>query len=311
MSFNQGAIRLPPIFTGKWHKKRYTILRELGRGANGVVYLASSNGRKVAVKIGVHSFDILIEVNMLNKIKNTAETGWGRGGTICPALLDVDDVEIHGSTYSFYAMEYLQGERLDAYIQRAGPGWAIVFVIQLLARLEVIHRKGWIFGDIKPENIIVAAVDKQVRLIDFGGVSQIGNAVRQFTEDYDRASWQLGDRKAEVSYDLCSLAIMAVRLVTDKETWRRIRSGTPHVQVLCDIIRDSDELYPYRTVLVKAFHGKYSSAEAMRQELLLALREQQSGVAERPADDTVGKWVEGIFVASLLVLAGSLYYMWM
>ncbi|MCK9906216.1 serine/threonine-protein kinase, partial [Frankia sp. Cpl3] len=125
---------------------------------------------------------------------------------------------------------------MDRYIERVGTEWAPVMLVQLLARLQVLHSHGWVFGDLKPENIIVTRTEKQVRLIDFGGVTKLGNAVRQFTEEYDRATWQAGDRRAEISYDLFSLAMVMIRLVTGKEEWKRMRNETRHTQLLCDII---------------------------------------------------------------------------
>lgn len=53
------------IIQGKWHHNRYTIIRELGRGANGIVYLADWNGKKVAIKVSDNHVTITSEVNVL------------------------------------------------------------------------------------------------------------------------------------------------------------------------------------------------------------------------------------------------------
>ncbi len=277
----------------------------MGRGANGAVYLATQGGVKRAVKIGADPIDILMEVNMLKSVQQAHDVRIG------PLLCEVDDVVINGKTYTYYAMEYLAGEQLDQYVKRVGTEWVPVLMIQLLARLEVLHRHGWVFGDLKPENVIVTRAEKQVRLIDFGGVTKLGNAVRQFTEEYDRAAWLAGDRRAEPAYDLFSLAVMMVRLMCDAEEWKAIRREPRQTAHLCDIIRKKDSLYPYRIPLVKAFHGKCGSAEAMKAELLAALQQRTVGSPDGQASGTAGKWLGGLFVASLLTLAGSLYYAWM
>lgn len=305
MYSKQASPSLPKHFAGKWHGKSYTILRELGKGANGTVYLAStSQGKQVAIKIGMDALDLFMEVNMLREIKPAY------GIQVGPFVVDVDDLILRGASYTYYAMEFVDGEQLDHYVKRVGVEWVPVLMIQLLTRLQIFHSQGWIFGDLKPENILVVNKDKQLRLIDFGGVTRIGNAVRQFTEEYDRAAWHSGDRKASVSYDLFSLAIMMTRLVTGEEGWKKIRLSLRTPQVLCDIIRDNNDLYPYRKVLAKALEGKYQTAIQMRQDMVGAVS-TKTHPPVTPDADRVGKWIGGLFAASLLLLAGSLYYLWM
>jgi serine/threonine-protein kinase len=305
MSSNAAFPLMPRQFQGRWNKKSYHVLKELGRGANGAVYLVNQQGFTRAVKIGADSIDILMEVKMLKSVQQVNAIRVG------PLLCDVDDMEINGKTYTYYAMEYLEGEQLDQYVRRMGAEWVPVLLIQLLARLEVLHRHGWVFGDLKPENVIVTHVEKQVRLIDFGGVTKLGNAVRQFTEEYDRAVWHAGDRRADVSYDLFSLAVIMVRLMSSGEEWKALRNEPRQTAHLCDIIRKNDSLYPYRIPLVKAFHGKYATAGGMKNDLLAALQERTVGSQNGQASGTAGRWIGGLFVASLLLLAGSLYYAWM
>ncbi|WNC14973.1 protein kinase domain-containing protein [Brevibacillus brevis] len=312
MSFKQpGPIPvLPRQFQGKWNKKSYHVLRELGRGANGAVYLVSQGGVRQAVKVGVEGIDILMEVNVLKSVQQ------GRDSRVGPLLCDVDDLVIDGKSCTFYAMEYLEGEQLDRYIRQAGTEWVGVMIVQLLSRLDILHRHGWVFGDLKPENVIVTQPDKQVRLIDFGGVTKQGNAVRQFTEEYDRAFWHAGDRRAEITYDLFSAAVMMVRLAVDRQTWQSSLTEPRHTVSLCDIIRKSDGLYPYRVPLLKAFHGKYASAGEMRAEMLPILREltlsapKRQKQAQKRTSGAGGMGISGLFVASLLLLAGTLYYAW-
>ncbi|GEB34040.1 MULTISPECIES: serine/threonine protein kinase [Brevibacillus] len=306
MSSKAATPDLPKYFQGKWNRKSYHVLRELGRGANGTVYLVSQDGVRRAVKVGVEGMDILMEVNVLKSVQQ------GRDSKVGPLLCDVDDLVVNGKACTFYAMEYLEGEQLDRYIQQAGTEWVPVLIVQLLARLDVLHKHGYTFGDLKPENIMVSQTDKTVRLIDFGGVTKQGSAVRQFTEEYDRAFWHAGDRKADTGYDLFCAAVIMVRLTVGKELWKSSLSEPRHTGLLCDIIRKSDSLYPYRVPLLKAFHGKFASAGEMRAELLTVLRERTVAQPRKkaPKPGKVGGGISGLFVASLLLLAGTLYYAW-
>ncbi len=53
-----------------------------------------------------------------------------------------------------------------------GSEWLSVVVLQLLDQLQGLHDRGWIFGDIKPENIIVTKNATSVRLLDVGGTTK-------------------------------------------------------------------------------------------------------------------------------------------
>ncbi|WP_309241961.1 serine/threonine protein kinase [Brevibacillus daliensis] len=293
---------------GKWHGKDYSVIKELGRGANGVVYLVFHKGTKVALKVGLDSIDLLMEANVLTQLQSHNEK-------IGPAIYDVDDVVIEGKTHAYYAMEYVEGERLDRSLKQVGKEWLPLLLIQLLSHLHVIHQHGYVFGDLKPENMIVVKSGKQVCLIDFGGVSKQGHAVRQFTEEYDRALWQAGDRRADPGYDLFSLAVMMVRLCTDKETWNRLPSVRRHVQMLYAIIADNEHVAPYRIPLQKALEGRYQTAIQMKADILHAFHQKSVNVAgSSVASNKEGlgsKLLGGLFVVSMLLLAGSLYYLWM
>ena len=53
------------VISGKWHQNNYTIIKELGFGANGVVYLAKHNNTQVALKMSDNGMSITSEVNVL------------------------------------------------------------------------------------------------------------------------------------------------------------------------------------------------------------------------------------------------------
>lgn len=60
---------LPPgtVVTGKWHGRSYRLLRRLGSGANGVVYLAESGCNRVAVKLSDDYASLASEMNILRR----------------------------------------------------------------------------------------------------------------------------------------------------------------------------------------------------------------------------------------------------
>ncbi len=145
---------------------RYTILRELHRGGQGVVYLAvqDSTNRRVAVKILSRgplagSSDRLArferEVESLSLLKH-------------PNVVTIHDCgREHGHVY--LVMDYVQGRVLDAYI--AGEQSSVRQTLELFAKVcdgvNAAHLRGVIHRDLKPGNILVD--DRgEPHVLDFG-----------------------------------------------------------------------------------------------------------------------------------------------
>lgn len=250
---------------GKWHNGYYRLVKELGSGANGVVYLAKSPTDQVALKMSTDSLSITSEVNVLKAFAKV------QGSSLGPSLYDVDDWESPKGRIHFYVMEYIQGPDLLTFIQKGGKSWAGIMIVQLLDVLEALHNQGWVFGDLKPENLIVSGPPPKIRCIDVGGTTIMGRAIKEFTEFYDRGYWGLGSRKAERSYDLFSTAMMLMNLYYPQ----RFTKKTDSYQLLVDKIRVHPELVRYEPVLLKALTGKYKTAKEMKEDLLNLLSEEK------------------------------------
>lgn len=248
---------------GKWHKKSYTILKTLGYGATGYVYLTRSSSGLAALKISGNSSSITSEVNVLRHFSKV------RGFSLGPSLLDVDDWVIGNGqkAFSFYVMEYLEGEAFLTFIQNKGMEWAGILVLQLLTDLQTLHEEGWVFGDLKPDNLIVTANPPKVRLIDVGGTTIQGRAIKEFTEFFDRGYWGLGSRKAEPTYDLFAVAMIMIHTCYPKQFQKNGEGG---IKQLSSYIQGNLWLRKYEKVLVSALSGQYASAVAMKREFLQA-----------------------------------------
>lgn len=254
--------KVPPgaIVTGKWHKKSYRIVRPLGYGANGIVYLAESLEGPVALKISENSTTITSEVNVLKHFSKV------QGSALGPSLLDVDDWirKDPSSPVSFYVMEYISGDQFLTFIQKRGKEWTIVLCLQLLSDLERLHQEGWVFGDLKPDNLIVSGNPPKIRCVDVGGTTMQGRAIKEFTEFFDRGYWGAGSRKAEPSYDLFAVAMIIINASYPN---RFVKSDQP-IKQLKDLVIGNESLRKIDNVLIKAIGGQYRTASEMRKELL-------------------------------------------
>lgn len=255
------SINLRPgmFITGKWNKHQYFIKRKLGSGTVGTVFLCETgNGEHVALKISEQSASVIVEVNVLKALEKV------QGNHLGPYLIEIDDWETTRGTYTFYVMEYLQGESPTQFIQKNGSEWIGVFMLQLLEGLEKLHKKGWIFGDLKTENLLIVSSPPRIRWVDVGGTTQIGRAVKEYTEFYDRGYWGLGTRKAEPSYDLFAFVMVFLSVHYPNHFSKTNNSK----QILFNKIDQLRSLRPYSTCLKKAINGEYHSSVEMKDELL-------------------------------------------
>ncbi|HET7657141.1 MAG TPA: phosphotransferase [Bacillales bacterium] len=291
------------VIHGKWHHCRYRIVRPLGQGANGNVYLAESPNGRVAVKIGRESMSITSEVNVLKQFSKV------QGNVLGPSLIDVDDWVSSNGTHPFYVMEYLQGQPLLTFIHSKGEEWIGILTVQLLADLDRLHRNGWIFGDLKPENLVVSGPPPRIRWLDVGGTTMIGRSVKEYTEFFDRGYWGMGTRKAETTYDLFAVAMIMInsayprRFNKSKEGWRQLR----------DAVQGSSSLRRYRRVIVEALEGKYPDAPSMRKDLVHAMSRNpinKSPAKQKTSSDQKKRrvgWIETFLLAAVLFVVYFFY----
>ncbi|MCU7821554.1 serine/threonine-protein kinase [Kitasatospora sp. DSM 101779] len=144
---------------------RYEVLRPLGAGGMGEVFLARSpGGRQVAVKI-VHP-DLQDDPEALPRFRREVAVVRGMRSAFSAALVDA---ETEHAPY-WLATEYLAGPTLAAAVAAYGRPLPAATCRRLLAALaEAVadaHRQGVLHRDLKPSNVILAADGP--RLIDFG-----------------------------------------------------------------------------------------------------------------------------------------------
>ena len=263
---NQCKISPGTEIVGKWHSNKYILIKELGYGANGVVYLAKHQNTQVALKMSDNGMSITAEVNVLKSFAKV------QGSTLGPSLLDVDDWLTKSGQISFYVMEYIQGPDLLTFLHQKGNSWTTVLFLQLLNDLDNLHENGWVFGDLKPENLIVTGPAPRIRCIDVGGTTIQGRGIKEFTEFFDRGYWGLGTRKAEPSYDLFAVAMIMINTAYPK----RFNKSNGGISQLREAIRLRQELKPLEKVILKSLHGSYLSARHMRADLLETMVDKRS-----------------------------------
>ncbi len=161
---------------------RYRILRRIGRGGMGEVFLAehAAIGKHVAVKI--LSEDFARKPRIVQRFLQEA-----RAASLIrhENVVDITDFGHTPSGLPFLTMEYLDGEDLKAMLRREiRLPWprARRILLQVLAALEVAHNNGVIHRDIKPDNCFRLTRGDNVdfiKVLDFGIAKVLGDEIDQ------------------------------------------------------------------------------------------------------------------------------------
>jgi len=158
-----------PYLAGEVIGERYRLVRELGRGGMGVVWVAHSLvlGVDVAIKLIHASAAGALATRMVREAHAAARLGH-------PALVRVFDLGWTQRGDPFLVMELVQGETLSALLareQRLPAIRAVQILLPIADGLRLAHERGIVHRDLKPDNILVAtdALGRtQPKLLDFG-----------------------------------------------------------------------------------------------------------------------------------------------
>jgi len=158
---------------------RYEIVRRIGVGGMGTVYEAVQEGlgRRVAVKVLTAA---LAEApKSLERFRREALAAAQLGH---PNLVRVTDFQQQDGEPTFLVMELLDGEGLDARLERGRlePLLAVNIASQILAGLEAAHAEGIVHRDLKPANIFLVPMGQDrvlAKVLDFGIAKLMRTAV--------------------------------------------------------------------------------------------------------------------------------------
>jgi serine/threonine-protein kinase len=212
---------------------RYTLVRELGRGGMGTVYLAEHEGedfrQQVALKIlrrGLDTDDILrrfvTERQILAQLSH-------------PNIARLYDGGATPNGRPYLVMEYIEGEPITDYCDRnrLDIRQRLRLALHVADAVNAAHASLIVHRDLKPSNILVTA-EGHVKLLDFGIAKMLdpeAGGVHTRTGSYlltpDHASpEQLNGEPITTATDVYQLGVLLFRLLTGQRPFAAER-GSP------------------------------------------------------------------------------------
>jgi len=266
---------------------RYQIIRVLGHGAMGTVYLATDteSGAEIALKIVYHGSD-RDDKDVLDAERLGAELQQ-RVAAIDSRVCAVHRYSEHNDDL-YIEMEYVDGHDLSTILAQGplAPGMAVRVATELCGMLE--HLKsftatidgkqftGVIHGDLKPRNIRLTR-QNQIKVLDFGIAKALSHTHRYTTNLFASSAYcspeRLETQHMDADSDLWSVGVLlyqmlANRLPFDDENRQRMerRIRTSSADPLPDAVPE-----PLRRIVLKILASnpsqRYPSAAALREDL--------------------------------------------
>ena len=200
----------------------FRVVRALGRGGMGTVYLAEHPviGSRVAIKFLHESMATSPELVARFYDEARAVNRIGHEN-----IVGIFDLSMLPPNRYYIVMEYLDGEALSALLRRGAMavGEAVAILLQLCDALQCAHERGVVHRDLKPDNVFVARRRGApfVKLLDFGIAklrdappgAQTAAGMLVGTPEY-MAPEQCENGPIDARTDVYALGVMAYQMLT-------------------------------------------------------------------------------------------------
>ncbi len=226
----------------------YRIIREIGRGGMGAVYLAERDDdeyqKQVAIKLIKRGMDsdailhrFLSERQILARLDHANIARLLDGGTTTDGR-------------PYFVMEYIEGLAIDRYAdeRKLSITERLTLFLDVAAAVQHSHQHLVVHRDIKPSNIIVTS-DGSPRLLDFGiakivtpdtGIAETRSAKGWMTPEYSSPE-QLRGEAITTATDIYSLGVVLYELLTGRSPYR-IENRSP--MEVAELISSADPQRP-------------------------------------------------------------------
>lgn len=274
---------------------RFEIRRELGRGAQSVVYLAwdPQLEREVAIKTmhfsrsdTQHNATLLAEARVVGRLRH-------------PNIVPIFDAGIEGGD-PYLVFEYIEGQSLAELLKSDGPlpaTRAADLMRQVLDAIAEAHAQGVIHRDLKPSNILLDARGTP-RVMDFGIASRIEQETEHGTGLTGTPAYMapeyVNHKEVSEKVDVFAAGLVLIEMLTGK---RAISGEILHhvlYKVACEPVKLPEEIGlddGLADIIARAVASdpaqRYPAAAAMREALVAWLAVASSGESKGGGQSTL------------------------
>jgi serine/threonine protein kinase/tetratricopeptide (TPR) repeat protein len=263
----------------------YRLVREIGRGGMGVVYLAEREDlqKHVALKLvrgGVAAPESLrrffLERRLLARLND-------------PHIARLLDAGITDDGLPYYAMEYVDGDAIDRYCdaRRLPVRQRLELFLAVCRAVDCAHRNLVVHRDLKPSNILVTA-DGAVKLLDFGiakllgeGAAEeglTGTGMRLMTPEY-AAPEQVRGEPVTTATDVYALGMVLYELLAGHRPYRL--AGRSPVEIERLVLREDPPRPSSMVLRTEVVHGSEGGTGTITAEMVGRARGTEPGRLKR------------------------------
>ncbi|MEO6690100.1 MAG: serine/threonine-protein kinase [Dokdonella sp.] len=253
----------------------YRVLRRIGEGGMGVVYLAERIDGQLQQRVALKLLHPLPDADVPMQRRFAIERRI-LSTLSHPNIAHLIDGGVTATGRPFLAMEYVDGERIDTYcgVHALSLHARVALFLKVCAAVEHAHRRLVVHRDIKPSNILVDS-EGEPKLLDFGiarllddvEVEQTRTGARVLTLAYASPE-QIEGRPLGTMSDVYSLGVLLYLLIAGVRPFDHL--GTSLLQT--QAIVSGDVSPPSRRA---SDQGPVESADATRRRLRRTLRRRR------------------------------------
>jgi eukaryotic-like serine/threonine-protein kinase len=248
---------LPEVPYGTVVGGDYMVVRPLGRGSMGALYVAEQLSTAHHRALKVLRREYIADDTLFKRFEREAQMAAKIPSEhVAQVIASGVDERLQ---VPWISMELLEGQNLAAYIEETGPMSSLMvkqIFEQLCHAIDAAHKLGIVHRDLKPANVFLSearrvGAHKMVKVLDFGVAKIVSESLTLLGSPLGTPNWMAPEQtrgepaKMKPSTDVWALGLLAFYMLTGKLFWRACMRGEGDTAVMKEI---NEEAVPIASV---------------------------------------------------------------